>query len=56
MTVFLMRLLNEEDGTTAIEYAVIAFGIAIAVVAAVNTLGNTVLTTKFNAVNTAMSP
>ena len=55
MALFLMRLLNEEDGTTAIEYAVIAFGIAVAVVAAVNTLGTTVLTTKFQAVNNAMN-
>jgi pilus assembly protein Flp/PilA len=56
MTALLMRLLNEEDGTTAIEYSLIAAGIALAVIVAVNTLGVTVLTTKFQAVANAMAP
>lgn len=37
------RLLREERGATAIEYAMIAAGIAVAIVAAVNSLGVTVL-------------
>ena len=36
------RLLREEGGATAIEYAMIAGGIAVAIVAAVNALGVTV--------------
>jgi pilus assembly protein Flp/PilA len=37
------RLLGEEQGATAIEYALIAAGIAVAIVAAVNALGVSVL-------------
>ena len=33
---FLLRLLNKEDGTTAIEYGLIAAGIAVAIIVAVN--------------------
>lgn len=36
------RLLAEPDGTTAIEYAMIAGGIAVAIVATVTTLGGRV--------------
>ena len=36
------RLLREEGGATAIEYAMIAGGVAVAIVAAVNALGVTV--------------
>ena len=37
------RLLRDEQGATAIEYAMIAAGIAVAIVAAVNALGVSVL-------------
>lgn len=35
------RLARDESGTTAIEYAIIASGIAVAIVATVNSLGST---------------
>ena len=34
------RLVHDEQGATAIEYALIAAGIAVAIVAAVSTLGS----------------
>jgi pilus assembly protein Flp/PilA len=37
-----LRFLHEEGGATAIEYAMIASGIAVAIAAAVTTLGSTV--------------
>jgi pilus assembly protein Flp/PilA len=37
------RFLRDERGATAIEYAMIAAGIAVAIVAAVNALGVSVL-------------
>ena len=37
------RLLREQQGATAIEYAMIAAGIAVAILAAVNSLGLSVL-------------
>lgn len=55
MAIFLARFLTEEDGTTSIEYALLAVGIAVAIVAAVNSLGNTVLTQKFQAVGAALN-
>jgi Flp pilus assembly pilin Flp len=36
------RLLAAPDGTTAIEYSVIAVGIAVAIIATVNALGGSV--------------
>ncbi len=38
----LVRFLRDETAATAIEYALIAFGIAVAIVSAVNGLGTTV--------------
>jgi len=35
----LIRFINDESGATAIEYGLIAAGIAVAIIAAVNTLG-----------------
>ena len=46
------RFLREEHGTTAIEYAMIAAGIAVAIVAAVQALGTTV-TSLFTSVQSA---
>lgn len=37
----LMRFMKDEAGTTAIEYAIIAGGIAVAIVATVQSLGTT---------------
>ncbi len=42
---------QDEDGATAIEYGLIAAGIAVAILTAVFTLGNT-LNTQFTNINT----
>lgn len=42
VTSFLLRLTADENGATAIEYALIASGIAVAIVSAVATLGGSV--------------
>jgi len=39
------RLAKDQSGATAIEYAIIAAGISIVIVAAVNTIGTSVNTT-----------
>jgi pilus assembly protein Flp/PilA len=36
---FLSRFLNDQSGATAIEYAMVAGGIALAIIGAVNMLG-----------------
>lgn len=46
------RFLADERGATAIEYALIASGIAAAVVAIVFGVGNTVVNSLYNKVNT----
>ena len=43
----------DESAATAIEYGLIAAGISLAIIAAVNTIGST-LNTKFTAVNTSL--
>ena len=45
--------LADESGATAIEYAMIAAGISIVIVASVNSIG-TALSTKFTAVSTSL--
>jgi pilus assembly protein Flp/PilA len=47
------RFVKDESGATAIEYALIATGIAIAIIAAVNGVG-TALIAKFTAITTAL--
>jgi pilus assembly protein Flp/PilA len=47
------RFIKDESGATAIEYALIAAGIAIAIITAVNGVG-TALTTKFNAISSSL--
>jgi pilus assembly protein Flp/PilA len=47
------RFLRDESGATAIEYGLIAAGIAVAIIAAVQSLG-TALTTTFGSVETAL--
>ncbi|TYO65882.1 Flp family type IVb pilin [Bradyrhizobium hipponense] len=53
-----MRLLRsflaDENGATAIEYGLIAAGIALAIVTIVNNTGNALLNNKFNSVSSAM--
>ena len=53
MTKLFSRFLNDESGATAIEYGLIAAGISIAIIVAVNGLG-TNLNTKFTAVNNSL--
>ncbi len=47
------RFLRDDSGATAIEYGLIAAGIAVAIIAAVQALG-TALTTTFGSVKTAL--
>jgi len=47
------RFLADETAATAIEYALIAAGIAIAILTAVKGVG-TQLTTKFNAISSSL--
>jgi pilus assembly protein Flp/PilA len=53
MHIVLFRFLFDESGATAIEYALVATGIALAIVAAVSSLG-TSLGSKFDGISTAM--
>ncbi|MEM8986556.1 MAG: Flp family type IVb pilin [Pseudomonadota bacterium] len=54
MKALIARFAKDEDGATAIEYGLIAAGIAVAIITAVNTVG-TNLTTMFTNVATAIS-
>jgi pilus assembly protein Flp/PilA len=47
------KFLSDESGATAIEYGLIAAGISLAIIAAVNGLGST-LNTNFNSINTSL--
>jgi pilus assembly protein Flp/PilA len=47
------RFLRDESGATAIEYCLIACGIAFVIITAVNSIGPT-LSTKFTAVNSSL--
>jgi len=49
----IFRFLEDESGATAIEYGLIAAGIALAVIAVINGLG-TKLNTKFTAINNSL--
>jgi pilus assembly protein Flp/PilA len=49
MNNFMSRFLKDESGATAIEYGLIAAGIAVVIIAAVNTVG-TNLTGTFQSV------
>ena len=53
MNKLVSRLSKDESGATAIEYALIAAGIAIAIISAVNGVG-TALQTKFNAISSSL--
>ena len=47
------RFAKDVSGATAIEYGLIAAGISLAIIAAVNTLGGT-LSTNFTSINTSL--
>ena len=47
------RFVKDESGATAIEYGLIAAGISLVIIAAVNGLG-TKLNTKFTDINTSL--
>jgi pilus assembly protein Flp/PilA len=47
------KFLSDESGATAIEYGLIAAGIALAIIAVVNGLG-TNLNTQFTSINSAL--
>jgi pilus assembly protein Flp/PilA len=53
MKTILARFVKDESGATAIEYGLIAAGIAVAIIAAVNSVG-TALIAKFGQVTTAL--
>jgi pilus assembly protein Flp/PilA len=48
-----LNFLSDQSGATAIEYGLIAAGIALAIIAAVNGLGST-LNTTFSNINTSL--
>jgi len=47
------RFAKDESGATAIEYGLIAAGISLAIIAAVNSLG-TALSSKFSAISSSL--
>jgi pilus assembly protein Flp/PilA len=53
MTKLIRNFLADETGATAIEYGLIAAGISLAIIAAVNGLG-TALRTKFTSITTSL--
>jgi pilus assembly protein Flp/PilA len=53
MTNLFARFVKDESGATAIEYALIAAGIAIVIIAAVNALG-TSISSKFVTIKTSL--
>jgi pilus assembly protein Flp/PilA len=53
MRALVLRFVSNESGATAIEYGLIAAGIAVAIIVAVNTLG-TNLNTTFSSISTQL--
>ncbi len=53
VTNLIKRFITDETGATAIEYGLIAAGISLAIIAAVNGLGST-LKGKFTSINTSL--
>jgi pilus assembly protein Flp/PilA len=53
MKALLLRFWKEESGATAIEYGLIAAGIAIAIITAVKGVGSQ-LNTNFNSISTSL--
>ena len=50
----LRSFLADESGATAIEYGLIAAGIALAIVTVVNNTGSQLLNNKFNSISSSM--
>jgi len=48
-----LKFISDESGATAIEYGLIAAGIALAIIAVVNGLGSN-LNTMFSSINTSL--
>jgi pilus assembly protein Flp/PilA len=48
-----LTFINDESGATAIEYGLIAAGISVVIIAAVNSIG-TSLNTKFSSISTQL--
>jgi pilus assembly protein Flp/PilA len=48
-----LKFFQDQSGATAIEYGLIAAGISLAIIAAVNGLGST-LSTNFNSINSSL--
>jgi pilus assembly protein Flp/PilA len=53
MQQLISRFLNDESGATAIEYCLIAVGLSIVIITAVNGIGTT-LNGKFTTINTSL--
>ena len=53
MSAKFLNFLKDESAATAIEYALLAAGIALAIIAAVNNIG-TSLNAKFTSLNTSL--
>jgi pilus assembly protein Flp/PilA len=53
MSKLFVRFLNDERGATAIEYGLIAAGISLVIIAAVNGIGGK-LGTTFGSINTSL--
>lgn len=53
MRLLLSRFLADQSGATAIEYCLIAVGLSIVIITAVNGIGTT-LNTKFTSVNSSL--
>jgi len=53
MPKLISRFLSDESGATAIEYCLIAVGLSIVIITAVNGLGST-LNTNFSTINTSL--
>jgi pilus assembly protein Flp/PilA len=49
----IVRFANDESGATAIEYGLIAAGIALAIITVVNSLGTT-LNAKFGSISSSL--
>jgi len=48
MPVQARRFLSAQDGATAIEYALIAAGVSVAIISSVTTLGSTMMTIYYD--------
>lgn len=53
MLQLISRFLNDECGATAIEYCLIAVGLSIVIITAVNGIGSTI-NTKFSSINSSL--